>query len=158
MKYRTEINRLERQHQMQICPLSDETEQDARAVMNAYIRRKSSSDPGILAEIRAGGLALENRRLLGMQGVIVFADGEPVSMAAGIPVSETVFDGFLLKIGTVLPGLGLYTCRAMAQAMAPHYPLLNGEEDMGHSGIRIFKQKMQPCGMVQMWEAVYEAD
>lgn len=93
---------------------------------------------------------------LSVQGFLLYLDGIPAAVAAGIPLSDTVFDFCLLKQTSGENGLGTFMYYTLMQKLSGAYQYLNAEEDMGIAGLRQKKTEMHPCGMVDIWEAVYE--
>lgn len=75
-----------------------------------------------------------------------------MSVTAGYPLSEEIFDLSLSKQSRRLSGLSVYSRHALIRSLPEEYQLLNGEEDLGIAGLRQMKELMRPVSMIKMYE------
>ena len=154
-KNRQQIHRLQKSSAVEVKPLTAETLPDAAEIEKLWFAQKESDLNDRVRRIADFYAAFRD---CGMQGLVIHQNGMPTAFIAGMPVSDTVFDACLLRISGDTPDLGLFACHALMQQISGEYPVLNAEEDMGLPGLRTFKQKMHPCGMADLWEAIYETN
>ena len=122
----------------------------ARAVCRSWAHPTAS--PEGLRDARACDCLFDNWLELEARGVIVYVDGEPMSVTAGYPLSEEIFDLSLSKQSRRLSGLSVYSRHALIRSLPEEYQLLNGEEDLGIAGLRQMKELMRPVSMIKMYE------
>lgn len=148
VRLRNDIHRVERGHALSWLPLTPERLETARSVCAAWTRR---AEAGLRDEAACGRL-LDRWTELGALGVLVFVDGEPLSVTAGYPLTDSVFDISLSKQKERLSGLSVWSRRALVRALPPQYTLLNAEEDLGLEGLRLMKRLMRPVDRIKMYE------
>lgn len=140
------------------------TEHEARAErwsrentrdMAAVLRQWHASYPGEdgLVDWGTARLLVDYGKSLDIMGVIVYLDGEPVSMAAGFPLTGDSFDIAFSKSARRIKGLQDFSRQALARLLPENFTVLNGEDDLGVPGIRMVKQLMRPIGQIHMFEA-----
>ena len=98
-------------------------------------------------EHRALGLAMEYRRPLGLEGVVLRWQGEVFAFALGAPLTDTVFDVHFERARNDIQGAYPAVNRSFAQYVRNRYPrirYLNREDDMGIEGLRKAKLSYYP--------------
>lgn len=133
-------------------PLTDGDVPDCLA-MNAawYQAAHLRDDPAALSSLededRAIRLALDHRRALGLEGVVLRWDGQVFAFALGAPLTDTVFDVHFERARNDLQGAYPAVNRSFAQYVRDRYPrirYLDREDDMGVEGLRKAKLSYYP--------------
>lgn len=151
VRLRNDIHRIERGHELCWEPVGPgRGVETARAVCRSWAHPMAS--PEGLRDARACDCLFDNWLELEARGVIVYVDGEPMSVTAGYPLSEEIFDLSLSKQSRRLSGLSVYSRHALIRSLPEEYQLLNGEEDLGIAGLRQMKELMRPVSMIKMYE------
>lgn len=150
-KQRRQINRIKADHELCVEELDEHNLQDAIKVNQCW-ERHSLQEAGIRDE-QAGGILLENRKALGVLGILVRVDGRPYAVAAGYPLCEDTFDLALAKQVECLTGLSVYTRNQLIRLLPEKYKWINAEEDLGVEGLRTLKKLMRPAGFLKMYAA-----
>ncbi|MBO4926114.1 MAG: DUF2156 domain-containing protein [Clostridia bacterium] len=150
-RIRKGVKRLCAEHELRVEPWTAENNSDMEKVLRRWHARFPGEDG--LMDWGTSQLMMEHRRTLDLTGVIVYLDGEPASISAGFPLTETSFDIAFSKSTERISGLQDYTRQALARILPEHYAILNGEDDLGIPGIRLVKQLMRPIGQIRMNEA-----
>lgn len=149
---RNHINRFLAQYpDARVLPLSEETLPDARALADRWYQRRSpEEDAGM--ELVALNRAFAHWNELGMEGLVLYVDGQPVAMTMGSRLDGETFDVHFEKADTDYPGAYAVINRAFARHIREKYPdvrFLNREEDMGIEGLRKAKLSYYPHHMVE---------
>ena len=149
---RNHINRFLAQYpDARVLPLSGETLPDARALADRWYQRRSpEEDAGM--ELVALNRAFAHWNELGMEGLVLYVDGQPVAMTMGSRLDGETFDVHFEKADTDYPGAYAVINRAFARHIRERHPdvrFLNREEDMGIEGLRKAKLSYYPHHMVE---------
>ena len=149
---RNHINRFLSQYpDARVLPLSGETLPDARALADRWYQRRSpEEDAGM--ELVALNRAFAHWNELGMEGLVLYVDGQPVAMTMGSRLDGETFDVHFEKADTDYPGAYAVINRAFAHHIRERHPdvrFLNREEDMGIEGLRKAKLSYYPHHMVE---------
>ena len=149
---RNHINRFLAQYpDARVLPLSGETLPDARALADRWYQRRSpEEDAGM--ELVALNRAFAHWNELGMEGLVLYVDGQPVAMTMGSRLDGETFDVHFEKADTDYPGAYAVINRAFARHIREKHPdvrFLNREEDMGIEGLRKAKLSYYPHHMVE---------
>ena len=89
---------------------------------------------------------------LGMEGLVLYVDSQPVAMTMGSRLDGETFDVHFEKADTDHPGAYAVINRAFARhirEMHPDVRFLNREEDMGIEGLRKAKLSYYPHHMLE---------
>ena len=154
-KNRQQIHRLQNSSEIEVLPLNRKTLPAAEQIENTWFAQRKDDPNNLVKRVAEFFEAFSDR---GMHGIVIMQNGKPAAFIAGLPVSDSILDACLLRIASDASDFGLYSCHMLMQQAADTYRLLNAEEDMGLIGLRTFKEKMHPCGMVELWEASYESE
>ena len=84
-----------------------------------------------------------------LRGVVVYIDGKLCGFAYGTPLSDTVFDGLVMKGDRSVCQLGVLLYREMALRCG--CALLNAEEDLGIPGLRESKLSYHPDRLLKKY-------
>ena len=149
---RNHINRFLAQYpDARVLPLSGETLPDARALADRWYQRRSpEEDAGM--ELVALNRAFAHWNELGMEGLVLYVEGQPVAMTMGSRLDGETFDVHFEKADTDYPGAYAVINRAFARHIRERHPdvrFLNREEDMGIEGLRKAKLSYYPHHMVE---------
>lgn len=133
-------------------PLTDEDIPACLAMNEAwYQAARQRDDPAALSSLededRAIRLALDHRRALGLEGVVLRWEGQVFAFALGAPLTDTVFDVHFERARNDLQGAYPAVNRSFAQYVRERYPrirYLDREDDMGVEGLRKAKLSYYP--------------
>lgn len=148
---RNHISKVLREHELRYEPISETNMQQVIAVSDAWERK--SKETSSLIDVTASRYLLEKWLELDVSGVLVFVDGIPYAIVAGFPLSDRTFDMAMAKQVDTLSGLTSYAKYAMYNILPAKYQIVNAEEDLNISGLRILKQQMGPIGKNLMYGA-----
>ena len=151
---RWSINHLKRHHDLRTLTLDPGNLNDARTVLSAW--KPHHADSGDTYDRSTAALLLDHYAQLGMTGVIVYMDGAPAAVAIGFPLSESMFDIAFSKALVYETGILHYARRMLIKDLPDRFTVINGEEDLGISGLRRAKRLEHPIGMTEMFEAYAE--
>ena len=150
---RNSLNRLKRKYELKVCEISAEN-LDAVAFVLERAREKRSETAGTLCSLSTDRTVLENWDKLGMNGVIVYADGKPAAITAGYLISDQMYDISLCRQAFSDPDIAVYVRHQLFMGIPQTVRLINAEEDLGQEGLRSLKQGMRPVGLLRMFEGV----
>ena len=149
---RRQVRRLEREHELDMEPLTRENIARARGLVADW----RAVHPGIfgigLDDAEVSLEALELREELGLSGVLVRVDGVDGAVLAGGFISCDTFDLCLAKTAFRLPGFDFYTKLVLYGQLPEECRFINREEDLGIEGLRANKLGMHPCALTRIWE------
>ena len=152
---RHKISRIERENTIKTLPVSDETAEDALAVISEWEKLPHHMGNNEIIDAGVSGRALSERKHLGIEGVIVYIDDKPVSVFAGFPINENTVDALVGKCCHDAPRGFMYCAfREYVKQVADKYTHCNMEEDLGIPGIRLIKEELRPERKNLIWTAV----
>lgn len=152
---RNHLNRFEQNYpDWRVEPITGETMGDAAAVIEKWFRTKRETDPEMDLGLEQVALrrAFENFDALGLEGLVLYAGGEPVAVTVGSRLSQDTFDVHFEKARDEIQGAYGAINRAFARHLREKYPelrYLNREDDLGLPGLRKAKQSYNPAFMVE---------
>lgn len=153
---RRKIRKLDNEHSMSVSLISEETMENAMAVISGWYGSRENSDGQKLIDDRIAEKALKNMDSLGISGIVLYSDGTPVSVFAGFPLSSDTVDVLIGKTAPDAPrGTVYYGLREYLKTCVGTYTYCNHEEDLGISGIRQLKQSLCPVFKNEIWEATF---
>lgn len=150
---RKQINRLHKEHKLEIEALCDENINIAWKILHAGF---SESDTAEIFMPKAADVmeeALQYRKELELFGILVFVDDTAQSMVLGFPLTEDTLDGCIEYSNTSLHGLSYFSKRAWFLFSGKQYRYMNAEEDLGLPGLRMAKRHMAPIRQNRIWQA-----
>lgn len=135
-------------------PMSDATLPDFRKMAEQWYALRSEENPD--EDLGGERLALERAfasyRELGMEGLVLYAEGQPVAMTMGSWLGEEVLDVHFEKAFPHIQGAYAAINREFAKYIREKHPqikYLNREEDTGSPGLRQAKLSYHPHHMVE---------
>lgn len=144
-------------------PLDELSMPDCMAFTKQWYQRRQADDPR--ADLQMEQMALNRAyhyyRELGMEGLVLYADGRVVAMTMGSFLSEDTMDVHFEKGDADIPGAYAAINRAFARYLREKYPylkFLNREDDVGSPGLRKAKLSYQPHHMVEKYWAHYAGE
>jgi hypothetical protein len=152
---RRKIRKLEKEHNIIAKPIAENTIQDAMSVVADWYNGEHSEGKQHLTDDHIADVALSERDILGISGIVLYSDDVPVAVFAGFPLSDDTVDVLIGKTSTDAPkGIVYYGLREYLKTCADRYTYCNHEEDLGIPGIRMVKESLCPIYKIQMWEAI----
>lgn len=111
-------------------------------------------EPGANLQLEQVALrrALNRYDDLGLEGLVLYAGGEPVAVTMGSRLSEDTFDIHFEKAREDIPGAYGAVNRFFAQYLREKYPMLhylNREDDLGLPGLRKAKLSYHPALLIE---------
>ena len=151
---RHKINRIERENVLKTQPISDDNIDDALAVVSEWEKLPHSIGNNNIVDGGVPDRALAERKKLGIDGVVVYKDDEPISVFAGFSIDENTVDALVGKCRKDAPrGFVYYAIREYVRQYADRYTYCNMEEDLGIPGIRMIKEELRPESKNLIWVA-----
>ena len=102
-------------------------------------------------DVAAGETLLQNIRELGLTGVLVTEGTAPVAVAAGYPLTDSVFDLCVCQQITPAREISTFARHALFQSLGEEIREINAEEDLGIEGLRGLKEEMRPSRKIGMY-------
>ncbi len=151
---RRKIRKIDREHSITVKEISDSTLHDAMRVAKRWYATEHHIGADGLSDDMIAEIALGERAGLNINGVVVYADGAPVSLFAGFPLTADTVDVLIGKCTPDAPrGMAYYALREYLRSLNGAYIFCNHEEDLGIEGIRQMKSSLCPIEKTHVWEA-----
>lgn len=151
---RTQVHKAEREYRLKIYPLDSMNEEDAIYILREWRYRKGKVADGALSDDQVNETLVRMRKELSGEGIVVYLDGMPVSVVAGVPLSKDSFDIIVAKSTKNIQGISYYAKHAMMCNIRDRFQYINLEDDMGIEGLRAMKTAMRPVRKNIVWRAV----
>ena len=155
-------NRFEAEHNWEFRPLSYELIPGCLDMLDIWSEdNRGRLDPSVSAEHDAIIRAFAAYEWLGLEGGVLFADGEIVGFTMGELCSSDTFDVHFEKARIDINGAYPMVCRELTRLLLQKHPGLktvNREDDMGLEPLRQSKLSYKPCGMVEKYLARWRGD
>ena len=134
--------------------ITPENMDQVRQLIDRWFQGKQRDDPeqDLKLEQIALRRAISNYDALGLDGVILYAGGEPVAVTMGSRLSEDTFDIHFEKARDDIQGAYGAINRIFARYLREKYPqlrYLNREDDLGLPGLRKAKLSYNPAFLVE---------
>ena len=149
-RFRTQINKVEREDAPSCEWICHHNEQDALHVIREW-RRLHKADGGRFVGDEIDEKAIKMWRSLGIQARLLYLRGKPAAVTAGFYLDDSTFDIAVEKTAVSMQGVAYYARRDLISSVSCE--LINHEEDMGLSGLRQMKEGMLPIRKNEMWAA-----
>lgn len=152
-------NRFEAEHagSWSFEPLTGEWIPDCRELLRLWYGEVSGDKAeGIEYERSAITRAFEHFDLLGLEGGVLYAEGEPVGFTVGERISSDCFCVHFEKAHAELAGAYAMVCREFARMIREKHPdicYVNREEDMGIDSLRQSKLSYKPAMILKKYLA-----
>ena len=88
--------------------------------------------------------ALQHYTELGLDGIVIFCDGNPAGFVFGVKLNDEVFDFMIEKANTSYRGIYKVLNNELAKVCCSNYKFVNFEEDLGEEGLRNSKMMYHP--------------
>ena len=164
-KKRNHLNRFRENHPAcQALPLDENTRVAAFCLLRQWYENRKLTDPH--GDFQLEQIALERafafQQPLGIEGMVLMENGEPLAFAMGSRLSADTFDIHFEKAREDIDG----TYAAINQAFASHlrekHPelrWLNREDDLGLEGLRKAKLSYNPDHLIEKhWARLWETE
>ncbi len=151
-KIRYEEEHLKKHYELKSEPISEETVSDAIMVIDAWEKRQGNSYMNGFDDYWVAEKALRHWKELMVQGCLVYVNGKPGAIVMGTEVNPDTFGIQIAKLSTPITGLLYYSLHSCFRMISDQYKYINGDDDLGVSGIRLHKNKMRPCLMNEIWK------
>ena len=153
-KKRNHVNRFEATYpDWRVEALNQTTMDDAKALVEHWFTYKQE-DPEMDMGLEKLALrrAFEQFDALGLEGLVLYADGGPAAVTLGSRLSPDTFDVHFEKAREDIQGAYGAINRAFARHLREKYPelqYLNREDDLGLPGLRKAKLSYNPAFLVE---------
>lgn len=143
-------------------PITDENVDVARELVNRWYDLRLQENPHSDFHMERAALkkALEHRKELGLEGLLLYTDAGAVAMTMGSALNEDTFDIHFEKALDIADGAYAAINNGFAKYLREKYPhvrFLNREDDMGLEGLRKAKLSYNPHHMVEKsWACLLE--
>ena len=151
---RNHVNRFEANYpDWRVEVLEEATMEDAKDLVDRWFSGKEE-DPELDVGLEKVALrrAFDHFAELGLEGLVLFAGGEPVAVTMGSRLSKDTFDVHFEKARDDIQGAYGTINRAFARHLREKYPelrYLNREDDLGLPGLRKAKLSYNPVFLVE---------
>jgi hypothetical protein len=127
-------------------PLTQGSLKDAYYILDMWQERQDAEGKTDYGECKE---ALDNKDALGLDGVVVYADGKPAGFSLGerIAAGKMYCVHFEKGIDTY-KGVFQYVNQATAKQLPEEVRFVNREQDVGDEGLRQAKETYRPSGFV----------
>ena len=145
-----------------IQPITDENTPAVAELLDTWYAQRLDADPHADFQMERCALkkALQYRKELGMEGIVLVNDGKLLAMTMGSPLSETTFDVQFEKALEAFDGAYPAINCEFARYLKEKYPnlqYLDREEDLGLEGLRKAKLSYNPHHFVEKnWACLLE--
>ena len=161
---RNHLNRFRQNHpNCSLIPVTTENLETVEALVSTWytVRLEENPHADYLMEQAAIHKALRNWQALGLEGLLLMEDSQPLAVAIGSPLSENTFDIHFEKALDIADGAYPAINQGFASYLREKHPevqWLNREDDMGMEGLRKAKLSYCPDHMIEKnWACLLEA-
>ena len=139
-------------------PISDKNAQQVQEMVQKWYDQRLQEDPtrDFLMEQAAIHKALQNLEQLGLEGLVLWVEGEIAAMTLGSRLSDDTFDIHFEKALDAYDGAYAMINREFARYLREKYPeilWLNREDDMGIESLRKAKLSYYPARILEKYWA-----
>ncbi len=146
---RNHINAFCAAHDWHAQPLVPERFEDCMEILQSW---QEGKDESVLAEQRAIERGFAAWKALSLDGILLYADGEPAAFAVGSRVTRDTFCVHFEKAALDFQGAFPLVNREFVRAVLEKYPditTINREEDMGIPNLRAAKLSWRPVALLK---------
>lgn len=155
-------NRFEAENTWEFRPLNYELIPGCLDMLDLWSEEnRDRLDPSVSFEHDAIIRAFAAYEWLGLEGGVLFANGEIAGFSIGELCASDTFDVHFEKARLDLNGAYPMVCRELTRLLLQRHPglkTINREDDMGLESLRLSKQSYKPCGMVEKYLARWQDD
>ena len=149
-------NRFEKEHSWEFRRLTRELFPVCMEMLGFWQREFDVPPDGLEDEHGAIIRAFMRWEALGLEGGVLFADGQCAGFTIGEPINSDTFDVHFEKAYASIPGAYPMVCREFARQILTDHPnvvYLNREDDMGHENLRSAKLEYHPEFLLRKYTA-----
>ena len=150
-RQRHDLHRAQERHALQVVPIVTEDLERCRQVLASWKERPHSYGESGLMDVMAGETMLRYFDELKISGILVKVGGAPAAVAAGYPLTDTVFDLCVCQQITSDPEISTFARHALLESLGEELREINGEEDLGIEGLRELKEGLRPSRKIEMY-------
>ena len=150
-RQRHDLHRAQERHALQISAIGPENLEQCRQVLNEWKSRPHDHSGSGLMDAAAGDTMLRSFRELDGFGILVKEGDRPAAVAAGYPLTESVFDLCVCQQITPDPEVSTFARHALLRELGEELREVNGEEDLGLEGLRELKEGLRPSRKIEMY-------
>ena len=151
---RNHCNRFVAQHDWHTEPLSKDNIKDCIALNDKWLRMREVGDTE-RAEQQTLLRAFDNFEALGLRGLVLYAEGNPVAFSYGTAINHNTFCTHIEKHDAEVEGAATMINRAMAQMLEDEFEFVNREDDLGLEGLRFAKMSYHPTLLLDKISALH---
>lgn len=154
-------NRFEKEHSWEFRRLTRDLFPTCMEMLGFWQREFEAPPDGLEDEHGAIIRALMRWEVLGLEGGVLFSDGQCVGFTIGEVISSDTFDVHFEKAYASIPGAYPMVCREFAKQILTDHPnivYLNREDDMGHENLRSAKLEYHPEFLLRKYTAEVTAN
>lgn len=96
----------------------------------------------------------KNLKENGISGIVITVKSKPVAAFAGIIIGGKSFSAFYGEHIKEYDGLVAYCMKKIISVVGLDVDYINLEEDLGIEGLRLWKNKLHPIKIINMWECI----
>ena len=143
-------------------PITDENEDTVRELVRLWYQKRLEAAPHSDFQLETAALkkAMDHRQELGLEGLLLRVNGEPVAMTLGSRLNADTFDIHFEKALDIADGAYAAINNGFARYLRDKYPelrWLNREDDLGIEGLRKAKLSYNPDHMIEKsWAHILE--
>lgn len=154
-KKRNHLNRFRQNYPgYTVEPLTEENTPEAAQLLDRWYADRYQADPHADLQMEQNAIykALQQRQVLGMEGLVLRHNGQLLALTMGSPLSDNTFDVQFEKAldsaDGAYPAINWEFARYL-RAKYPHLQWLNREDDLGLEGLRKAKLAYCPDHMIE---------
>ena len=151
---RNHLNRFVARHDWRVEALSRDNVKHCIELYRKWLQGRTVGDME-RAEQRALQRAFDNMELLGLRGLVLYADGVPVAFTYGTPITQRTFCTHIEKHDGECDGAAVMINRLMAQSLEEEFEFINREDDLGLEGLRFAKMSYYPTLLLEKISALH---
>ena len=151
---RNHINHFVTRHTWRVEPLSQRNIKECIALNNKWLAEREVGEREE-AEQRALHRAFDNIEVLGLRGLVLYADDKAVAFTYGTPLSRRTFCTHIEKYDSKVQGAATMINRLMAQSLEEEFEFINREDDLGLEGLRFAKMSYHPTTLLDKISALH---
>ncbi len=156
---RNHINQFEQAHEWHIEPLTSGNIDIALNLSKRWEAEAEEITSDMEFESRAMAMAFKEYDEIGLEGIILYVDGQPEAFTAGSMITDETVDVHFEKANKDLRGAYPMINREFVRYLMGRHPELkyiNREDDMNIEGLRKAKQSYHPAFMVVKHTLIFE--
>lgn len=151
---RNHLNRFVARHDWYAEPLSTANIRDCITLNNKWLQGREMGETE-RAEQLSLNRAFSNFDVLGLRGLVLYADGAPVAFSYGTPITRKTFCTHMEKHDGEVEGAATMINRLMAQSLEEEFEFVNREDDLGLEGLRFAKMSYHPAILLEKISALH---